>query len=98
MPVADETSDRDSFTAKAKAEMSDWQRKVDEAVQSAKEKGTEGSAAASRELDTAWAKTKSAAHQLENASADGWDSAKAKFRKAEDDLAATWRKVSPGNK
>jgi hypothetical protein len=98
MPAADAGSDRDSFTAKAEAEMHDWQRKFDDAAQSARAKGEEGGAATSRALDHAWTKTKDASHQLESASTDGWDKAKAEFEQASHDLAAEWHKVYPGDK
>jgi hypothetical protein len=97
-PAADEASDRDSFTAKAEAEMHDWQRKLDAAAQSAKAKGEEGKTAASQDLDAAWAKTKAASQRLKTASAAGWDSAKAEFAKASQNLAAEWNKVYPGSK
>ena len=96
-PVADDASDRDSLTAKAESQMRDWQRKLDDAAQSAKAKGQEGSDAASRALNHAWAKTKAASHHLETASAAGWDSAKAEFDKASRDLAAKWHKLHPAD-
>lgn len=96
--VDDAASDRDSFTAKAEAQMRDWQHKLDDAAQTAKAKGAEGGAAASHALDHAWTKTKEASHQLETASADGWDKAKAEFEKASNDLSAQWHKIYPGDK
>ena len=97
-PVADETSDRAQFTAKAEAEMREWQSKFDAAAHRAKAEGKEGSAAASRQLDRAWAKTKSASRDLKAASAQGWDKAKSKFEEASDKLAAEWHKVYPADK
>jgi hypothetical protein len=96
--VADETSDRASFTAKAEAEMQEWQKKLDAAATTAKAKGEEGKTEASRDLDAAWAKTKVASKQLKTASAEGWDRARAGFEKAEQNLAAEWHKVYPGTK
>lgn len=97
-PVADDSSDRASFTAKAEAEMQEWQKKLDAAATTAKAKGEEGKTAASRDLDVAWAKTKAASKQLESASAQGWENAKAGFEKAQQNLAAEWHKVYPGTK
>jgi hypothetical protein len=97
-PVADQTADRDSFTAKAEAEMHDWQRKLDAAATSAKAKGEEGKTAAAHDLDVAWAKAKEASQQLKTAGAEGWDSAKAGFAKAQQNLADAWNKVYPGKK
>jgi hypothetical protein len=97
LPVADTSADRDSFTQKAEAEMRDWQRKFDDAAQSAKAKGEEGGAAASAALDHAWTRTKEASHQLESASVDGWEKAKADFQSASHRLATEWHKVYPGD-
>jgi hypothetical protein len=97
-PVADAQTDRDSFTSKAEAEISDWQRKFDDVAHKAKAKGEEGSDAASRALDQAWVRTKEASAQLESAGAEGWDKAKARFQAASHDLAAEWHKVYPGEK
>ncbi len=97
-PMADETSDRAKFTAKAEAEMREWQRKFDAAAHRAKAAGKEGGAAASRELNLAWAKTKKASRDLKTASAKGWGKAKSEFDEASDRLTAEWHKVYPGDK
>lgn len=91
IPAADDTSDRQSFTSKAQAEVQEWQRKVSAAAQSADASGR-------RDVNTAWTRTKDAAHRLQTASADGWDRAKIDFEKAKQNLEATWHKVYPGEK
>lgn len=50
------------------------------------------------DLHRAWTKTQAASHRLETVGADGWDSAKASFETASQELAEAWHKVHPEQK
>jgi len=92
------TPDRDSYAQKARAEVKEWQRKLHDFGEEAKAKGQEASATAAKELDKAWTKAEAAARDLQAASADGWDGAKATYESASHDLADAWDKVRPREK
>jgi hypothetical protein len=55
-------------------------------------------ASASKDLDSAWAETKTASSRLETAGEKDWDSAKASFKTASDKLAMAWQKVNSKDK
>ncbi|HUC65783.1 MAG TPA: hypothetical protein VMA53_10170 [Stellaceae bacterium] len=92
------TSDRDSFTQKAQAEMQDWQQKLHDFGQQAEAKGQEAGSAAQSGLNDAWVKAKAASHKLKTVGAEGWQGAKASYEKASHNLAEAWQKVHPDDK
>ncbi|HUZ75224.1 MAG TPA: hypothetical protein VMU87_19745 [Stellaceae bacterium] len=94
----DATSDRDTYTQKARDDMQEWQRKLHEYSETAEAKGSEAGKAAENELHAAWTKAEAASRQLETASADGWESARTSYDKASHDLADAWHKVRPDEK
>ena len=53
----------------------------------------EAQKSAVNDLNAAWTKASDAAAKLETTRAADWESAKASFNKASDELAATWSKV-----
>lgn len=81
---------------------SDFARKKDEYVQSAKREMQEwgdkiehAGGHAERDVNRAWTKTKDASRRLQTASADRWDRAKAGFESAMQDLKDRWHKIHP---
>lgn len=87
------TGDHTAYVQKAQAELQVWQVKLDEFGASAKADSKDARKAAADDLNKAWAKTKEASARLETAGEADWESAKASFQKASDELAATWSKV-----
>jgi len=91
-------TDRDSYMQRAKDEMREWQRKLHDFGEQAKDKGQAASNATGNELNEAWDKTEAASHKLQTASADGWESAKMTFENASHNLADAWHKAHPEEK
>jgi hypothetical protein len=96
--AADTTADRDTYTHQAQDQMREWQRKFHDFNATAGAKGKEAGAVAENDLNKAWTEVEAASHRLQTAGAEGWESAKASYEKASDELAGTWRKVHPGDK
>jgi hypothetical protein len=94
----DPTGDRDTYTQKARDEMQEWRRKLDNFSKKAEAKGREASNAADNDLNKAWAKTKAASRKLQTTGTQGWESAKTSFEKASGELAAAWDKIQPNDK
>ena len=93
----DTTSDRQTYTQKAREDMQEWQRKLHDLGASAEAKGQEGGTAAERDLNEAWTRTEAASRQLQTVGDEGWESAKATYAKASHDLAEAWHRVHPGD-
>ena len=94
----DTTGERSSYTRMAQDEMKLWQQRLHDFDAKMSAKATEEKARASKDLDDAWAKTKSAFSQLETAGDADWTSAKASFKSASAKLAVVWHKVDPAGK
>jgi hypothetical protein len=92
------TTDRDSFTQKAQADMQDWQKKLHEFGQQAEAKGQEAGSAAQSGLNDAWIKAKAASRKLKTVGDEGWQGAKASYEKASQNLTDAWHKVHPDDK
>jgi hypothetical protein len=97
-PTRDAAAERESNTQKSQAEVRIWQQKLHDFDAKAQVKATEAQASASKDLDDAWAETKTASGRLETAGEQDWDSAKVEFKTASDKLAASWHKVNPADK
>ncbi len=91
--AGDATADRDSYTQKAQDEMQEWRQKLRDFGAKADAKGNEAGDAAKNDLHAAWARAEAASRQLQTASAEGWDSARASFDTASRELADAWHKV-----
>jgi hypothetical protein len=87
------TTDRDTYTQKARDDMQQWQQKLHDFSENAKAKGQQAGDAAGNELNAAWTKTLAEAQKLQTTGADGWESAKASYEKASHELADAWDKV-----
>ncbi len=83
----------DAYLQRVRAEMGEWRVKLDKFADRAAAKSQEARKAAAADLNEAWRKTRDAAARLETASAADWESAKASFKKASDELAAAWSKA-----
>jgi len=94
----DSTGDRDAYTRKAHDSVNDWQRKLQDFGKKVGAAGDETGKAAESDMNAAWGKTEAASRQLETAGDKGWDSAKAAFEKASNDLADTWHRNVPDDK
>lgn len=84
-------SDRDSYVQRAKDQMREWDRKVEDF-------GAKTGEAAKRDLAKARAKADAAARKLESASARGWEHAKRGYEKASQNLSDTWHRINPADK
>jgi hypothetical protein len=94
----DKVAERSSYTQSAQAEMKLWQQRLHDFDARMRAKATEAKARASKDVDEAWAETKSAFSQLETAGEADWTSAKASFKTASAKLAVAWHKVDPAGK
>ena len=90
--------DRDSYIRRAHDDVQEWQQKLANFGKRTEAAGKHVGNAAQSDLNAAWTKTEAASHRLENAGADGWESAKIAFEDASDDLADTWHRNVPDNK
>jgi Skp family chaperone for outer membrane proteins len=91
--IADDSTpaDRGTYVQRAKDEMQEWNRKIQDF-------GTKTGDAAKRDLAKAKASADRAAQKLENASARGWESAKRGFERASRKLSDTWHRINPADK
>jgi len=89
------TDDRGSYVQRAQSEMQEWKKKVHDFSEKAEAKGKQAGNTAEEDLNKAWAKTEAASHRLQEAGADGWDSAKSAFEGASNELKQAWHKVHP---
>jgi hypothetical protein len=87
------TTDRTAYTQKAQAELQVWRVKLDEFGQSVKADSSGTRKATADDLNKAWTKAKDASAKLETAGEADWESTKASFRKASDELAAIWTQI-----
>jgi hypothetical protein len=74
-------------------DVKEWRVKLDKFDESAKVDSKEAQKTAAEDLNKAWSKASDAAAKLETTSVADWESAKASFNRASDELAATWTKV-----
>lgn len=101
----DPAAERNNFTNHAQDEMRMWEQKLHDFNAKPKTNVTEAQTAASRNLDSAWAETKTAWTQLVHvglnvgtAGPNAWASAQADFQTASQKLAAAWQKANPQDK
>jgi hypothetical protein len=94
----DAAAERNSYTQRAQDEVRVWERKLHDFDGKAEVKATDAKASASKDIDDAWAQTKTAFASLETAGEKDWDNAKASFQTASDKLAVAWKRVNPADK
>jgi hypothetical protein len=93
--VADDDTDRSTFTRQAQDDMHQWQRKVHDFGRQAKTAGQQGASSAKHDLDDAFGKAKVAADRLRTVGAEGWSGAKTAYQNASHDLTDTWNRIKP---
>ena len=93
-----DSTDRDTYTQKARDEMQEWQRKLQGLSEKAEAKAKEAGSGAENDLNKAWAKAEAASRQLQTVGAEGWESAKTSFEEASHELAEAWHKIHPEDK
>ena len=91
--AGDTTTDRASYTQKAREDMQEWQRKLHDFSVRAEANGKEAGSAADTDLTKAWTRTEAASRRLQTVGAEGWDRARTSFEQASRDLAAAWGRV-----
>ena len=94
----DAATERSSYTQKAQEETRIWQQKLHDFDAKALAESTAAQTSAAKDLDSAWAETKTASARLESAGDKDWGSAKASFRTASAKLAVAWQKADPKDK
>jgi sporulation protein YlmC with PRC-barrel domain len=78
---------RDTYIRGANERMSEWDKRMADWKQSAKNASSD----AGKRLDSAWNTTKQKFAEMKDASADGWDRARQSFDKAWNDLQSAWK-------
>jgi hypothetical protein len=94
----DSTTDRETYTQKARDDMQEWQRKLHAFGAKIQAKATRVHNSAGDDLDKAWTRAEAASRRLETVSSEDWDSAKISFERASHKLDLAWRKIDPENK
>lgn len=94
----DPAAERSSYTQKARDEVRIWEQKLHDFNAKVQAHASEANASATKDLNDAWAQTKTASARLEIAGEKDWDSAKASFQTASHKLAVAWHKLSPADK
>jgi hypothetical protein len=94
----DLTPDMETYNQRARDEMREWRRRIDDFNRKAEANGTEPGSAAEGELTRAWTNAEVAAADLLTAGPESWESAKMSFEKASRELADTWSKIRLPNK
>jgi hypothetical protein len=89
----DTTTDRASYTQKARDDMQEWERKLHDFSVRAESNGKEADNAADTDLHKAWTRTEAVSRRLQTVGAEGWDRARTSFEQASRDLAAAWGRV-----
>jgi hypothetical protein len=92
------STDRDTYTQKARSDIRDWQQRLTAFGENAKAKGQQADNATENALTTAWARTQVSARRLQTATSEGWQSAKASYEKASDELADAWNRMRADDK
>ena len=94
----DPAAERNSYTQKARDEVRIWEQKLHDFDAKVQASASGTKAGATKDLNDAWAQTKTTSAQLETAGEKDWDSAKASFQTASHKLAVAWHKLNPADK
>lgn len=82
--------DRQQYLDQADEGMSEWEKRVAQVKQGARE----GTQEAGRQVDNAWTALKGRWADLKAASGEGWERAKTGFERAQNDLERAWKDAS----
>jgi hypothetical protein len=96
--VGGSSADHDTYAQKVRGDMQDWQQRLQAFGEKAKSQGRQADNATANALNAAWSRTQEGAHKLQTATAEGWESAKASYEKASNDLAGAWARIRPEDK
>jgi hypothetical protein len=94
----DADTQRNSYTRQSQDELRVWQQKLHDFDAKVQVKATDAQTSTSKDLNSAWAETKTAYSRLETAGEKDWNGAKTSFKSASDKLAVAWQKVNPNDK
>jgi len=94
----DPAAERNSYMQAARDEVRIWEQKLQDFDAKVQASASAAKAGATKDLNDAWAQTKTASARLETAGEKDWDSAKASFQTASHKLAVAWHKLNPGDK
>ncbi|HYM32221.1 MAG TPA: hypothetical protein VEU47_13030 [Candidatus Cybelea sp.] len=86
---------RNEYEHKARRQIDEWQQKMSRFGDDAKDTASKAADSAEARLRVAWGDVKQRWEQLESASADGWDKARAAFEKASNRMKEAWNKAHP---
>jgi hypothetical protein len=95
---SDSTTDKDTYTQKARDDLQEWQRKLHDFSEKAETAGRRDASEAEHDLNAAWKKTQGELRQLQAASSEDWEAAKSSYEKASHELADTWHRIVGGDK
>jgi len=98
LTATDDTTDRDTYAQRARDDMQEWQRKLQDFTKESASEGTAAETTAEHDLNVLRIEAEAASRKLQTVSADGWASAKTSYKKASQDLAKAWQKVRPDDK
>jgi hypothetical protein len=98
LTATDDTTDRDTYAQRARDDMQEWQRKLQDFTKESDSEGTGAETTAAHDLSVLRIEAEAASRKLQTVSADGWASAKTSYEKASQDLAKAWQKVRPDDK
>jgi uncharacterized membrane protein len=90
--------EQQSFRDKARDELHDWQRKIDDFNHRTETSGRAEAKEARASLDQAWSNVETQSRRLETASAADWNDSKIAYQRAVQDLSERWGKVTQSTK
>jgi hypothetical protein len=94
----DPAAERNSYTQKAQDEVRIWEQKLQDFNAKVQASASRAKAGATKDLNDAWAQTKTASARLETAGEKDWASAKTSFQRASHKLTVAWHKLNPADK
>ncbi len=86
-------ADRKTYVRKKEAKMEEWRSKIGHFAERTQANATAAGDAAAHEIHLAWSHVEQTSAKLDVVGEDGWDSAKAAYERASQDLEATWARV-----
>jgi hypothetical protein len=96
--AGDSSTDRQTYTRKAHADMREWQQKLHDFGEKADVGGQKIGHTTGDDLNKALADAEVASRRLQTASDEEWTDAKSSFEQASRELTATWDKIRPQDK
>lgn len=91
----DFATQRDEYIHKAQDELEEWQNRMSQWTDEAKENGSRISKQSRQNLDKAWTDVKANWRRLQAAAPQTWDKARASFEEASERMKSAWEKIQP---